>query len=115
MYKTRIMRYLIDDLTDLDDAIIDRLPDGIRNQISVGSLKKLPKSVVDSLPDQVAETIPSSLIEAANSNPALTLILVVCGTVGLIGFLYGVFKSGLKTAVFFGLVAIGSWGYFALS
>ena len=109
------MRYLIDDLSDLDDVILDRLPQDIKNQISAGNLKKLPKNVVDSLPDQISDSIPSSLVEAANANPVLTLILTICGTIGILGFLYGVFKSGFKTAFFFALVAICSWGYFAIA
>ena len=108
------MRFLIDDLSDLDDAILDRLPEEIKNQISNGNLKKLPKSLVDSLPDQISETIPNSLVEAANTNPILTLIIVICGTNGILGFIYGVFKSGFKTALFFALVAICSWGYYAI-
>ncbi|HJM29430.1 MAG: hypothetical protein QF596_09340 [Acidimicrobiales bacterium] len=108
------MRFLIDDLSDLDDAILDRLPEEIKNQISNGNLKKLPKSLVDSLPDQISETIPNSLVEAANTNPILTLIIVICGTIGILGFIYGVFKSGFKTALFFALVAICSWGYYAI-
>ena len=112
--NTLIMRLVIDDLSDLDDAILDRLPETIKNQISAGTLKKLPKNIVDSLPDQVSESIPGSLVEAANGNPVLALILVVCGTIGILGFLYGVFKSGFKTAIFFALVGLCSWGYFAV-
>ena len=108
------MRLVIDDLSDLDDAILDRLPEAIKNQISAGNLKKLPKDVVDSLPDQISDSIPASFVEAANGNPVLALILVICGTIGILGFLYGVFKSGFKTAMFFALVALCSWGYFAV-
>ena len=101
-------------LTDLDDQILERLPTDIQTAIKNGTLKVLPKDIVDSLPDQVSESIPNSLIEAANANPVLTLILVICGVIGVIGFLYGVFKSGLKATLFFGAVAAISWGYFAM-
>ncbi len=108
------MRYLLMSLTDLDEEILERLPTDIRAAIKNGTLKVLPKDIVDSLPDQVSDSIPNSLIEAANANPVLTLILVICGVIGVIGFLYGVFKSGLKTTLFFGAVAAVSWGYFAV-
>ena len=108
------MRYLLMSLADLDDEILERLPTDIRGAIKNGTLKVLPKDIVDSLPDQVSESIPNSLIEAANANPVLTLILVICGVIGVIGFLYGVFKSGLKATLFFGVVAAISWGYFAM-
>tara|TARA_B100002019_G_scaffold68266_1_gene58800 strand:- start:279 stop:593 length:315 start_codon:yes stop_codon:yes gene_type:complete len=101
-------------LADLDDEILERLPTDIRDAIKNGTLKALPKDIVDSLPDQVSDSIPKSLIEAANANPVLTLVLVICGVIGIIGFLFGVFKSGLKTALFFGVVAAISWGYFAV-
>ncbi|GIS39414.1 MAG: hypothetical protein Ct9H90mP11_07340 [Acidimicrobiales bacterium] len=108
------MRYLLMSLADLDDEILERLPTDIRGAIKNGTLKVLPKDIVDSLPDQVSDSIPKSLIEAANANPVLTLVLVICGVIGIIGFLFGVFKSGLKTALFFGAVAAISWGYFAV-
>ena len=108
------MRYLLMSLSDLDDEILERLPTDIRGAIKNGTLKILPKDVVDSLPDQVSDSIPKSLIEAANANPVLTLILVIFGVIGVVGFLYGVFKSGLKTTLFFGLIAAISWGYFAV-
>ena len=108
------MRYLLMSLADLDDEILERLPTDIRDAIQNGTLKVLPKDIVDSLPDQVSDSIPKSLIEAANANPVLTLVLVICGVIGIIGFLFGVFKSGLKTALFFGVVAAISWGYFAV-
>tara|TARA_Y100000768_G_scaffold206844_1_gene155885 strand:+ start:271 stop:600 length:330 start_codon:yes stop_codon:yes gene_type:complete len=108
------MHYLLKSLTDLDEEILERLPTDIRGAIQNGTLKVLPKDIVDSLPDQVSDSIPNSLIEAANANPVLTLILVICGVIGVIGFLYGIFKSGLKTTLFFGAVAAISWAYFAL-
>ena len=108
------MRYLLMSLADLDDEILERLPTDIRDAIKNGTLKVLPKDIVDSLPDQVSDSIPKSLIEAANANPVFTLVLVICGVIGIIGFLFGVFKSGLKTALFFGVVAAISWGYFAV-
>ena len=108
------MRYLLMSLADLDDEILERLPTDIRDAIKNGTLKVLPKDIVDSLPDQVSDSIPKSLVEAANANPVLTLVLVICGVIGIIGFLFGVFKSGLKTALFFGVVAAISWGYFAV-
>lgn len=107
------MVHVLQNLSDLDDEILERLPTDVIEAINDGSLTRLPKSVVDSLPDQVSNSIPNSLIEAANANPVLALILVICGVIGIIGFLYGVFKSGIKTALFFGVVAACSWGFFA--
>ena len=108
------MLYLLKNLSDLSDDILERLPSDIRSDIKNGTLELLPKDVVDSLPDQISDSIPNSLIEAANTDPVLTLILVICGVIGVIGFLYGVFKSGLKTTLFFGAVAACAWGYFAV-
>ncbi len=108
------MRFLFTSLTDLDEEILERLPTDIQGAIKNGTLTVLPKDIVDSLPDQISDSIPESLIEAASANPVLTLILVICGVIGVIGFLYGVFKSGLKTALFFGAVGAVSWGYFAV-
>ena len=108
------MLYFLKNLSDLSEDILERLPSDIRDDIKNGTLQLLPKDVVDSLPDQVSDSIPDSLIEAANTDPVLTLILVICGVIGIIGFLYGVFKSGLKTTLFFGAVAACAWGYFAV-
>jgi len=75
-------------LADLDDEILERLPTDIRDAIKNGTLKVLPKDIVDSLPDQVSDSIPKSLVEAANANPVLTLVLVICGVIGIIGCLF---------------------------
>ena len=108
------MLYFLKNLSDLSEDILERLPSDIRGDIKNGTLQLLPKDVVDSLPDQISDSIPNSLIEAASNDPVLILILVICGVIGTIGFLYGVFKSGLKTALFFGAVAACAWGYFAV-
>lgn len=101
-------------LSELDSEILEKLPLSIRDKISSGEIDKLPDNVLDAIPDSLSNQIPPSLIEAANSNPTLTLILVVAGTLGVIGFIYGVMKSGMKTAFFFGAIAIAAWVYYAL-
>ena len=101
-------------LSDLDPEILDNLPLDIRDKISSGEIDKLPDNNLNAIPDSLSSKIPPSLIEAANSNPTLTLILVVAGTIGVIGFGYGVMKSGFKSAFFFGAVAIAAWTYYAL-
>tara|TARA_B100000929_G_scaffold251415_1_gene211393 strand:+ start:164 stop:493 length:330 start_codon:yes stop_codon:yes gene_type:complete len=101
-------------LSDLDSEILEKLPLDIRDKISSGEIEKLPDDVLDAIPDSLSSQIPPSLIEAANSNPTLTLVLVVAGTIGIIGFGYGVMKSGLKTAFFFGAIAIAAWTYYGL-
>ena len=108
------MYYFPKELGDLSEEIFERLPVDIQTSIKNGTLKLLPKDVVNSLPEQISNSIPDSLIEAASSNPILTLILVIIGVIGVIGFLYGVLKSGFKTTLFFGTVAACAWGYFAL-
>ncbi|MDG1845703.1 MAG: hypothetical protein P8J01_04840 [Acidimicrobiales bacterium] len=102
-------------LSELSKEILELLPLDIRDKIFSGEIKKLPDNVVDAIPVSVSEQIPPSLIEAVNANPTLTLILVIAGTFGVIGFAYGVMKSGFKSAFFFGAIAIAAWTYFALS
>tara|TARA_B100001250_G_scaffold354290_1_gene328080 strand:- start:217 stop:546 length:330 start_codon:yes stop_codon:yes gene_type:complete len=101
-------------LTDLDSDILDILPLEIRDKISAGEIDKLPDNVIDAIPNSISSQIPPSLIEAANANPMLTLILVIAGTLGVIGFVYGVMKSGMKSAFFFGAIAVAAWTYYAL-
>jgi hypothetical protein len=101
-------------LSELSNEILELLPMDIQDKISTGEIDKLPDSVVDAIPVSISEQIPPSLIEAANANPTLTLILVIAGTVGVIGFAYGVMKSGFKSAFFFGAIAIAAWTYFVL-
>ena len=101
-------------LTDLDSDILDILPLEIRDKISAGEIDKLPDNVIDAIPNSISSQIPPSLIEAANANPMLTLILVIAGTLGVIGFVYGVMKSGMKSAFFFGVIAVAAWTYYAL-
>ena len=108
------MAFQATSLSDLDSEILDNLPLDIRDKIMAGEIDKLPDNILDAVPDSVSSKIPASLIEAANSNPTLTLILVIAGTIGVIGFGYGVMKSGFKSVFFFGAVAIAAWTYYAL-
>ena len=101
-------------LTELDSDILDILPLEIRDKISAGEIDKLPDNVIDAIPNSISSQIPPSLIEAANANPTLTLVLVIAGTLGVIGFVYGVMKSGMKSAFFFGAIAVAAWTYYAL-
>ncbi len=101
-------------LTELDPEVLESLPLDIRDKITSGEIDKLPDSLLEAIPDSLSSKIPASLIEAANSNPTLTLILVIAGTIGVIGFAYGVMKSGFKSAFFFGAVAIAAWTYYGL-
>tara|TARA_Y100001970_G_C13587064_1_gene533645 strand:- start:159 stop:488 length:330 start_codon:yes stop_codon:yes gene_type:complete len=101
-------------LSELDSDILDKLPLEIRDKIFAGEIDKLPDNVIDTIPTSISNQIPPSLIEAANANPTLTLILVIAGTLGIIGFLYGVMKSGMKSAFFFGAIAVAAWTYYAI-
>ena len=107
------MAFQVSSLSDLDPEILDNLPIDILDKIISGEIDKLPDNVLDAVPDSISTRIPPSLIEAANSNPTLTLILVIAGTIGVIGFGYGVIKSGFKSAFFFGAIAIAAWTYYA--
>lgn len=106
------MNTLFDLVDDLPDDVVEDLPPGIIEQIRNEGLEKLPDSVVDQLPEGVVDRIPSEFLDVASTNPALVAILVIVGILSVIGFFYGVAKSAFKAALFFGLVAAGSWYWF---
>ena len=106
------MNILPDLVDDLPPEVVEDLPPSVIDQIRNEGLEKLPDDIVERLPDSVVDRIPSEFLDVASSNPALTALLVVVGILSVIGFFYGVAKSAFKAALFFGLIAAGSWYWF---
>ena len=92
----------------IPDEVLERLPEDIRRQLEEGLIDKIPQDVVDRLPEGLRDSIPPAFIDAATSNP----LFAVIGVLALVGFGYGVFKSALKAAFFFGAVAAIAWFVF---
>ena len=106
------MSTVFDLVDDLPEDVVEDLPPSVIDQIRNEGLDKLPDTVVDQLPEGVVDRIPDQFLEVASANPALVGILVVVGVLSVIGFFYGVAKSAFKAALFFGLMAAGSWFWF---
>ena len=92
----------------IPDEVLERLPEDIRQKLEDGVIDKIPQDVIDRLPENLQDRIPPGLIEAASSNP----LFAVIGALALLGFAYGVIKSAMKAAVFFGLLAAIAWFLF---
>lgn len=92
----------------IPEEVLDRLPDDVRQKLEDGVIDKIPEEVVERLPENLQDKIPPGLIEAASANPVFALI----GVLALAGFAYGVFKSAMKAAVFFGALAALAWFLF---
>lgn len=109
---------------DLDDSVVAELRergnqevqdwlDGKREDLPESAVELLPDNVVEMLPERLLESLDIDLVTTASDNPALTVILIVAGILGVLGFFYGVAKSAFKAAAFFGLVAVIAWFWFA--
>lgn len=92
----------------IPEEVLERLPDDIRQKLEDGVIDKIPQDVIDRLPEGLRDSVPPGLIEAASSNP----LFAVIGALALLGFIYGVFKSAIKAAVFFGALAAIAWFLF---
>lgn len=92
----------------IPEEVLERLPADVRQQLEDGEIDKIPQDIVDRLPEGLQDSIPPGLIEAASANPMFAVI----GVLALAGFAYGVFKSAIKAAVFFGALAALSWFFF---
>jgi hypothetical protein len=92
----------------IPDEVLERLPEDVRRQLEDGIIDTIPQDIVDRLPEGLRDSIPPAFIDAATSNP----LFAVIGVLALVGFGYGVFKSALKVAVFFGAVAAIAWFFF---
>lgn len=92
----------------IPEEVLDRLPEDVRQKLEDGVIDKIPEDVADTLPEGLRESIPPGLIEAASANP----LFAVIGVLALVGFGYGVFKSAIKSAAFFGAVAALAWFFF---
>lgn len=95
------------DLTDQIPAEVlaeleSREPDIVRG-LRDGSITEIPSSVVDALPSGISDQIPADLTEGASGT--FIAILIVVGVIAVAGFFYGMVKSAIKAALFFGLVA----------
>lgn len=93
---------------NIPEEVLDRLPEDIRQQLEDGVIDKIPEDIVDTLPEGIRDSIPPGLIEAASSNP----LFAVLGVLALGGFIYGVVKSAMKAAIFFGVIAALAWFFF---
>lgn len=103
--------WLSDLIDELPDDVVEQLTPEEIQRIRDEGLHELPKEIVNRLPDSVVDRISPELIESASRNLFFTLLLVMVGLVAVAGFLWGVSKSAFKAAVFFAVVAAGSWFY----
>ncbi len=103
-----IFVWLQTSLEDLPEEVLERLPEDIVQQLKDGVIDKIPQDVIDKLPEGLRNAIPPGFIDAASSNPLFAAI----GVLALIGFGYGVMKSAVKAALFFGLIAGIAWYFF---
>ena len=92
----------------IPDEVFERLPADIQRQLREGTLDKIPQDAIDKLPAGMRDSIPPGLVEAAASNPLFAII----GVLALLGFVYGIVKSAIKAAVFFGVLAALAWFLF---
>lgn len=92
----------------IPEEVLERLPEDIRQQLEDGVIDKIPQDVLDKLPEGLRDSVPPGLIEAATSNP----LFAVIGVLALAGFVYGVVKSAVKAAAFFGILAALAWFLF---
>lgn len=92
----------------IPEEVLEKLPEDIRRQLEDGIIDKIPEDILDSLPEGLRDSIPPGLIDAASANP----LFAVIGVLALIGFGYGVMKSFMKAAVFFGVLAALAWFFF---
>ncbi len=102
-----------EDLIDqVPSDVLDRLPDDVVERIQDGVIDQIPEEVVDRLPESVVNQIPDGLLESAAANPGLLAVLVIVGLLAAAGFVYGIVKSAIKAALFFGVVAAAAWFWF---
>jgi len=92
----------------IPEEVLDRLPEDIRQKLEDGLIDKIPQDIIDRLPEGLQDRVPAGLIEAASSNP----LFAVIGVLAIIGFGYGVIKSAMKAAIFFGVLAVVAWFLF---
>lgn len=92
----------------IPEEVLERLPADVREKLEAGLIDKIPEDVADTLPEGLRDSIPPGLIDAAAANP----LFAVLGVLALVGFGYGVMKSAMKSAVFFGALAAIAWFLF---
>ena len=92
----------------IPEEVLERLPEDIRQQLEDGVIDKIPQDIIDKLPEGLQDSIPPGVIEAAAANP----LFAVIGVLAVLGFGYGVVKSAVKAAVFFGILAVIAWFLF---
>lgn len=92
----------------IPDEVLERLPADIRQKLEEGTIDKIPADIVDRLPEGLQDRVPPGLIEAASANP----LFAVIGVLAVVGFGYGVIKSAVRAATFFGILAAVAWFLF---
>ncbi len=92
----------------IPEEVLEKLPEDVRRQLEDGIIDKIPEDILDTLPEGLRDSIPPGLIDAATANP----LFAVIGVLALVGFGYGVVKSAMKAAVFFGALAALAWFLF---
>ena len=100
------------EIEDLPPEVVDELPSDVVEQIKDGLLDKLPEDVVSELPTSIQDKIPEGLLDAASSNPTLTMILLVVGILAVIGFVFGVIKSAVKLMLYSAIAGVAAWYFF---
>lgn len=100
------------DLEDVPPEVLDELPPSVLRKLQDGLLDQIPQDVVESLPSAVQDKIPEGLLEAASSNPTMTMVLLGIGVIAVAGFVFGVVKSAVKWMIYSAILGVGAWYLF---
>ncbi|NNC76227.1 MAG: hypothetical protein HKN93_12050 [Acidimicrobiia bacterium] len=102
---------------DIPEDLVDDIPEDVLQQLKDGVIDKIPDDVLDDLKtrfgESVTDRLPPDLVQFATDNPTLAAIFAVIGVLAILGFIWGVVKSAVKVAVFFGILAAIAWFLFA--
>lgn len=102
---------------DIPDDLVDDIPPDVLEKLRDGVIDRIPEDVVEDLKarfgENVVDRLPPDLVQFATDNPTLAAIFAIIGVLAIIGFIWGVVKSALKVAIFWGAVAALAWFLFA--
>jgi hypothetical protein len=114
------LQSLLQSVDEIPEEAVEELPESVIQQLRDGTIDEIPADVIDGLSDsakdalieQVPDFVPDSVLSTVGDNLLLAVVLALAGLIAIGGFLWGVSKSAIKAAVFFGLVAAVAWFLF---
>ena len=108
----RLMAWYQSSIEELPPDVVEELPDDVLSDLRDGLIDKIPEDVVDRLPEGVRDQVPDSLVDFASANTGFAAFLAIVGVLAVAGFVWGIAKSAIKAALFFGVVAAAAWFLF---